>query len=98
MISGIGEPCRSLNHGSTEEHENTKNSIRSRVLRFEELSGRVIEAALAVHKQLSPGFLESVHHSAMRVSLRHRAIPFESQFPVDIGFEVSRWGELSSIL
>jgi GxxExxY protein len=57
------------------------------VLRFEELSGRVIAAALAVHWELGPGFLESVYHSAMRVSLAHRAIPFASQLPVDIAFE-----------
>jgi GxxExxY protein len=57
------------------------------VLRFEVLSGRVIEAALAVHKQLGPGFLESVYHSAMRISLTHRALPFESQLPVNIAFE-----------
>jgi GxxExxY protein len=58
-----------------------------RVLRFEELSSKVIEAALAVHKQLGPGFLESVYHSAMGVSLSHRAVPFESQLPIDIAFE-----------
>jgi GxxExxY protein len=57
------------------------------VLRFEELSGKVIGAALAVHRQLGPGFLESVYHKAMRVSLTHRVIPFESQVPVDINFE-----------
>jgi len=57
------------------------------VLRFEELSSKVIGAALAVHKELGPGFLESVYHSAMRVSLTHRSIPFESQLPVDITFE-----------
>jgi GxxExxY protein len=57
------------------------------VFRFEDLSSRVIGAALAVHKELGPGFLESVYHTAMRVSLAHRAIPFESQRPVDIGFE-----------
>jgi GxxExxY protein len=57
------------------------------VLRFEELSGKVIGAALAVHRQLGPGFLESIYHKAMRVSLTHRVIPFESQVPVDIGFE-----------
>jgi GxxExxY protein len=57
------------------------------VLRFEELSSKVIGAALAVHRDLGPGFLESVYHSAMRVSLSHRCVPFESQLPVDIGFE-----------
>jgi GxxExxY protein len=57
------------------------------VLRFEELSSQVIWAGLAVHKGLGPGFLESVYHSAMRVSLTHRSIPFQSQLPVDIAFE-----------
>lgn len=57
------------------------------MLRFEELSGKVIGAALAVHKGLGPGFLESVYHKAMRVSLTHRCIPHESQLPIDIDFE-----------
>jgi GxxExxY protein len=57
------------------------------VLRFEELSGKVIGAALAVHRELGPGFLESVYHCAMRVSLTHRGIPFESQVPIGIAFE-----------
>lgn len=54
---------------------------------FEELSGEVIGAALAVHKELGPGFLESIYHNALRVALTHRAIPFDSQLPVGIGFE-----------
>jgi len=62
------------------------------VLRFEELSSKVIGAALAVHRELGPGFLESVYHSAMRVSLTHRAIPFESELPVNIAFEDVRVG------
>jgi GxxExxY protein len=57
------------------------------VLRFEELSSKVIGAALAVHRELGPGFLESVYHCAMRVSLTHRGIAFESQYPVDMTFE-----------
>ena len=47
----------------------------------------MIGAALAVHRELGPGFLESVYHSAMRVSLTHRAISFQSELPVDIAFE-----------
>ncbi|MFL5402132.1 MAG: GxxExxY protein [Gemmatimonadales bacterium] len=55
--------------------------------RFEALSGQVIAAALAVHRELGPGFLESFYHEAMRVSLTHRGIPYQSEFPVDVGFE-----------
>jgi GxxExxY protein len=54
---------------------------------FEDLSAKVIGAALAVHKGLGPGFLESTYHAAMQVSLAHRAVPFESQLPFDISFE-----------
>jgi GxxExxY protein len=76
-----------LNHGSTKEDENTKDHSGLQVLRFEELSSRVIGAAPAVHRELGPGFLESVYHSAIRVSLALRAVPFESQVPIAIGFE-----------
>lgn len=55
--------------------------------RFEGLSAQVIGAALAVHKGLGPRFLESTYHAAMRVSLVHRALPFDSQSPFEITFE-----------
>jgi GxxExxY protein len=57
------------------------------VPRFEELSKQVIGAALAVHCQLGPSFLESIYHGAMLVSLAHRRVPFETEFPVEISFE-----------
>ena len=60
---------------------------RERWRPFEQISAEIIGAALAVHKELGPGFLESIYHAAMRVSLTHRSIPFASQFPVDVHFE-----------
>jgi GxxExxY protein len=54
---------------------------------FEDLSTKVIAAALAVHRQLGPGFLEPVYQAAMKVSLSHRSLTFQSQVPVDICFE-----------
>jgi GxxExxY protein len=54
---------------------------------FEDLSAQVIGAALAVHKGLGPGFLESTYHAAMRVSLAHRVLPFQSELAFDIAFE-----------
>jgi GxxExxY protein len=76
-----------LNHENTKENESTKEGHQVSALRFEELSSNVIGAALAVHRELGPGFLESVYHGAMLVSLKHREIPFESQLPIEIGFE-----------
>jgi GxxExxY protein len=55
--------------------------------KFEALSGRILEAAVAVHKALGPGFLESVYQKAMEVALRHREIPFANQKEVLIFFE-----------
>jgi len=54
---------------------------------FEALSGRILEAAVAVHKTLGPGFLEGVYQRAMEVALQHRALPFEQQKEFHIFFE-----------
>jgi len=55
--------------------------------RFDDLSGRVIEATIAVHRELGPGFLESIYESALKTALRHRDIVYESQKKVTVFFE-----------
>ena len=54
---------------------------------FEALSGQIIEAAIGVHRELGPGFLESIYESALRVALRRRGIVYESQKEVTVVFE-----------
>ena len=54
---------------------------------FEPLSARIIEAAIAVHKALGPGFLEAVYHKALNVALGSRGIPYENQKEVRVRFE-----------
>jgi len=54
---------------------------------FEALSGRILEAAVEVHKALGPGFLEGVYQKAMEVALRHRTIAHEQQKEIRIVFE-----------
>ncbi len=54
---------------------------------FEALSGRVLGAAVDVHKSLGPGFLESIYQRAMEVALSNRAVPFERQKEIRIAFE-----------
>jgi len=54
---------------------------------FDVLSGKILEAAVAVHRALGPGFLESVYQKAMEVALRHREMPFQEQKEIHIFFE-----------
>jgi GxxExxY protein len=54
---------------------------------FEALSGKIIEAAISVHKELGPGFLESIYESALKVALRHHGIVYDSQKEVTVMFE-----------
>jgi GxxExxY protein len=54
---------------------------------FDPLSGRIIEAAIAVHRELGPGFLESIYENAMKTALQHRGIGHESQKEVAVVFE-----------
>jgi len=54
---------------------------------FEELSGRILAAAVDVHKALGPGFVEPIYQKAMEGALQHRAIPFERQKEIHVIFE-----------
>jgi GxxExxY protein len=60
---------------------------------FETLSGRIIEAAIDVHKQLGPGFLESIYENAMKVALTRRRLPFTTQRVVRVCYEGEPVGE-----
>ena len=54
---------------------------------FDDLSGRVIRAAIAVHRELGPGFLETIYESALKTALRHRGMTYETQKEVAVFFE-----------
>ena len=54
---------------------------------FEELSGRILAAAVDVHKALGAGFVEPIYQKAMEVALQHRGIPYERQKEVEVFFE-----------
>jgi GxxExxY protein len=53
----------------------------------EEVStGRVIAAALAVHRSLGPGYLESISHRALSIELGLRGITHACEIEVEIGY------------
>jgi GxxExxY protein len=51
------------------------------------LAKSVIDAAIEVHRQLGPGFLESVYEEALAVELTVREIPFERQKSIAVSYK-----------
>ncbi len=62
-------------------------------LTHEELTGKIIACAIAVHKALGPGFLESVYEAAMLIELRHAGLRVESQKIVSVYYRGEKVGE-----
>lgn len=46
----------------------------------------VVGAAIEVHRELGPGFLEGVYQEAMQIELRARGVPFEAERPISVGY------------
>lgn len=65
----------------------------SREIGNRELSGRVIAAAIEVHRALGPGFLESIYEEALCVELSAQGIGFERQRHVPIVYREKIVGE-----
>ncbi len=60
---------------------------------LDDLSGRVIGAAIEVHRVLGPGFLESAYELALCVELAERRVPFQRQVGVELGYKGHAVGE-----
>ena len=54
---------------------------------MDELTERIIGAAIEVHRVLGPGLLESVYEEAFCRELEIREIPFKRQVAVDIDYK-----------
>ncbi len=52
-----------------------------------ELSNRIIGAAIEVHRELGPGLLESVYEEALCCELGLRSMAFQRQLSVEIGYK-----------
>ena len=59
----------------------------------EELIRKVIGAAINVHRELGPGFLESVYEEAMAVEFERQGIRFEKQKLISILYLGKKVGE-----
>ena len=62
-------------------------------LEYEALTGKIIAAAIEVHRRLGPGFIESIYENALVMELHKRGLKVERQLEVPVkydGVEVGR--------
>ena len=62
-------------------------------LRNRELTDRIIAAAIHVHRELGPGFLESVYEEALAVEFALSGIQFIRQKPIALFYKDHQIGE-----
>jgi len=55
-----------------------------------ELSSKVIGAAIEVHKSLGPGLLESIYEECLCHEMRLRELSFQNQMPLPITYKGSK--------
>jgi GxxExxY protein len=64
-------------------------------MEINEITKKIIKAAITVHRELGPGLLESVYHRCLCIELERMGVAFESEAPVPVvyrGEEVSDAG------
>ena len=59
------------------------------MLEYEALTERIIQAAISVHRQLGPGFIESVYEAALSIELSKRELRFDRQRCLSIYYDGS---------
>jgi GxxExxY protein len=94
-----------MKHKGTEATEATEISleedlkkslfpVESLPVGYNELSYRVIGAAIEVHRHLGPGFPESAYEEALAIELRHRGVGFRRQSELPIFYKEHRVGQM----
>jgi GxxExxY protein len=61
--------------------------------RLDALAHSVIGAAIEVHREIGPGYLEKVYQGALEWELKLQGIPFEAQKPVGVIYKGHPVGE-----
>jgi GxxExxY protein len=56
-------------------------------MELNELSSRIIKAAINVHKELGPGLLESVYQKCLVIELKLLGLEVESEVPLPVNYK-----------
>ena len=72
-----------MNHRGTEDKEPKLGGTEQRYA----LTERVIGAAIEVHRDLGPGYMEAIYEQALAIELAERAIPFARQVALPLVYK-----------
>jgi GxxExxY protein len=69
------------------ENINTQSNVGEKgKYEFEELSRKIIGAAVEVHRELGPGYLENIYEEALKIDLKEHGLHFECQKEIKIEY------------
>ncbi len=54
---------------------------------MDELTHKVIGMAMEVHREMGPGYNESVYHRCMELELAAADLPFQSEMPIEVFYK-----------
>jgi len=54
---------------------------------YTDVTSRIIDAAIKVHRILGPGFLESIYEAALAHEFDLRGIPYQRQVTFQVGYK-----------
>lgn len=69
--------------------------MRKQTVDLNQLTSKIIQAAMNVHKELGPGLLESVYQTCMEVELKNMRLKVESEVALPVfyhGYKVTEEG------
>jgi len=72
---------------------NQESRKAGKILRDSEITQQIIAAAIRVHCELGPGFLESIYEEALAVEFALSGIQFVRQYPVPLFYRDHQIGE-----
>lgn len=78
IANSVKSQISSISKKATKPHYN---------MDLNEVSSRVIGAAIDVHKQLGPGLLESVYQKCMEIELKERGLKVEIEVPIHVTYK-----------
>ena len=74
--------------------EGCARSVRNpRAMKYEDLTGKIIDTCHEVAKELRPGFVESVYEKALVIALQENGLHAQSQVPLQVHFRGRVVGE-----